>query len=439
MYSCGPTVYSYQHIGNMRAYIFADILKKTLEYNNLKVKQVINITDVGHLTSDADTGEDKLEKAAKKEGKSAEEISEFYFTIFKEDLKKLNISLPWKFVKATNHIQDQINLISKLEDKGFTYNTSDGIYFDSTKFKDYGKLARLKIEGLKEGLRVAKAEKKHKTDFALWKFSPKKEKRQQEWPSPWGVGFPGWHIECSAMSMKYLGETFDIHTGGEDHIPVHHTNEIAQSESATGKKFVNYWLHNAFLLNKEGKKISKSTGGFLTISELEKADYLPVHFRYLCLQTHYRKPLKFSLKNLDAVKNAITKIRRKIIEIHTQNHKGPDRTNEYSKKFLKAINDDLNTSAALDIFWKVLDDFDFDPLKKIALLEKFDKVLSLNINSMHKEEIQIPKEIQRLIKKREKARKNKNWAEADILRAMIKEKGFTVEDRADSQKISKTN
>ncbi|MBU2104420.1 MAG: class I tRNA ligase family protein, partial [Nanoarchaeota archaeon] len=247
MYTCGPTVYWYQHIGNLKAYIFADILKRTLKFNDYKVKHVINVTDVGHLTSDSDEGEDKIERAAAKEGKTAQEIAKFYFDLFLKDLKKLNIQEPAIWCKATEHIKEQIALIKKLEEKGFVYRTSDGIYFDTSKFKNYGKLAKLDIKGLKAGQRTNMREKKNKTDFALWKFSENPGKRQQEWNSPWGIGFPGWHLECSAMSMKYLGETFDIHTGGVDHIPIHHTNEIAQSESATGKRFVNYWMHENFL------------------------------------------------------------------------------------------------------------------------------------------------------------------------------------------------
>ncbi|HKZ34226.1 MAG TPA: cysteine--tRNA ligase, partial [Candidatus Nanoarchaeia archaeon] len=293
VYTCGPTVYWYQHIGNLRTYIFADILKRVFLYNNYKVKHIINVTDVGHLTSDADTGEDKIERAAKREGKTAREIADYYLRIFQEDFKKLNILEPNSWPKATEHIKEQIELIKKLEEKGFTYKTNDGIYFNTGKLKDYGKLARLKIRGLQAGKRISLGEKKNKTDFALWKFSPLGEKRQQEWDSPWGIGFPGWHIECSAMSMKYLGENFDIHTGGQDHIQIHHTNEIAQSEAATGKPFVRYWLHGAWLLFR-GRKISKSLGGLYTISELEKLGFEPIDFRYLCLGTHYRKPLSFT-------------------------------------------------------------------------------------------------------------------------------------------------
>ncbi len=436
MYSCGPTVYWYQHIGNLKAYIFADILKRTLLYNDYKLKHVINVTDVGHLTSDADEGEDKMEKAAKREGRSAQEIANRYLSIFQKDLEKLNILPPSIWSKATEHIKEQIKLIKILEKKGYTYRTSDGIYFDSTKFKDYGKLAKLKIEGLKAGKRIAIGEKKHKTDFALWKFSTPEEKRQQEWDSPWGVGFPGWHIECSAMSMKYLGEHFDIHTGGEDHIPIHHTNEIAQSESATGRKFVNYWLHEAFLLNK-GEKVSKSKGGLYTISELENLGYHPLTFRYFNLLTHYRKPMNFSLDNLDAAKTTYERIKRKIIELKQQEHKGKDLTEIYETKFLKELNDDLNMPKAVQVFYTALEDFNFSPKNKLKLLEKFDNVLGLNIKEMQETLLVLPKEVEFLINEREKLRKEKQWEKADILRERIKEKGYLIEDTSQGPKVAK--
>ena len=436
MYTCGPTVYWFQHIGNLRTYIFSDLLKRTLLYNNYKVKHVMNVTDVGHLTSDSDTGEDKIEKAAKKEGKSAKEIADFYLKVFKEDLKKLNILPPTIWSKATAHIKEQISLIKKLGKKSYTYKTSDGIYFNTSKFKSYGKLANINISGLKEGKRISIGEKKNKTDFALWKFSPSNKKRQQEWDSPWGVGFPGWHIECSAMSMKYLGSHFDIHTGGEDHIPIHHTNEIAQSEAATGKKFVNYWLHASFLLNK-GEKVSKSKGGLYTISELEKLGYSPLHFRYLSLMTHYRKPLNFSLENLDAAKTAYERLKRKIIEINSAHHKGSDQTKKYEAQFTNAVNDDLNAPKALKVLWNTIDDFNFAPKKKLALLKKFDSVLALGIKDMRESKIKIPEEIKKLLESRERFRKNKMWEEADIVRARIKENGFLVEDTPKGPKLSK--
>ena len=437
MYSCGPTVYSWQHIGNMRAYVFADILRRVIEYNGYKVKHVINVTDVGHLTSDADEGEDKMELASEKEGKTAGKIAQFYFQEFEKDVRKLNIEAPWKWAWATKHIKEQIELIKKLENKGYTYKTKDGIYFDSRKFKDYGKLARLNIKELRAGKRVDVGEKKHKTDFALWKFS--QEKRQQEWKSPWGVGFPGWHLECSAMAMKYLGNTLDIHTGGEDHISVHHTNEIAQSESATGKKFVNYWMHNGFLVDEEGRKVSKSKGGLYTITELEERGYKPEHFRYLLLLTYYRKPLHFSLENLDAARNAWERINRKVIELRKEKHKGVDRTKEYGLEFLKAVNDDLNTAKALDIFWKALNDFDFTPGRKIVLLEKFDRVLGLNIKGMKEKKVVVPAEVKKLLEQREQLRKQGKFAQADILRQRILELGYTVEDKPKSSVLIKNS
>ncbi len=439
MYTCGPTVYWYQHIGNLRTYIFSDLLKRVLLYNNLKVNQIINITDVGHLTSDADEGEDKMEKAAVKEGKSAQDIAKHYFDVFHEDLQKLNILEPSKWTKATEHIKEQIELIEELEKKGYTYKTRDGIYFDTSKLEDYGVLAGIKKEQIKAGKRVKVGEKKHNTDFALWKFSEEPGKRRQEWESPWGVGFPGWHIECSAMAMRYLGKTFDIHTGGEDHRQIHHPNEIAQSEAATGKKFVNYWIHGAFLLDREGEKVSKSTGGLFTLSELEAQGYSPMHYRYFCLQTHYRKPLQFSFDNLDAAKNAFERVKRKIIEIKATKHKGSDKTQEYAFLFKNAVNDDLNIPEALQVFLKVLDDTSFDSKKRIALLEKFDEVLGLGVSKMKEEVSDVPEEVQKLIDARERLRKAKLWAESDIIRQRIKEKGFTVLDTLQGPKIEKVN
>lgn len=434
MYSCGPTVYWFQHIGNMRTYIFSDVLRRVLEWNGLKVKHVINVTDVGHLTSDRDEGEDKIEVAAKKEKKSAKKIAEFYFKEFKKDLSKLNILEPWKWPRASEHIKEQILLIKKLEGKGFTYKTSDGIYFNSLKFKNYGELGRLNVKGLKKGKRIAFGEKKNKTDFALWKFSEKRGKRQQEWKSPWGVGFPGWHLECSAMGMKYLGSKFDLHTGGEDHVQIHHTNEIAQSEAATGKKFVNYWLHSAFLLNK-GEKVSKSKGGLYTISELEGEDYSALDFRYLCLMTHYRKSLNFSLENLDAARAALQRMKRKVVEMKKIHLKGNDFTRRYLELFEEAINDDLNMPRAMNVLWKVLDDYDFDSKEKLKLLEKFDLVLGLGVREMKEDKFRVPAEVKELVKEREKLRKEKMWVEADLLRERIKEKGFVVEDKENGEII----
>ena len=382
----------------------------------------MNVTDVGHLTSDADTGEDKIEKAAKKEGKSAKEIADYYLRIFKNDFKKLNIFNPTKWTKATEHIKEQIELIKKLEKKGFTYKTSDGIYFDTSKFKNYGKFAKLNVKRLKAGKRVSIKEKKNTTDFALWKFSDvsNSEKRQQEWKSPWGIGFPGWHIECSAMSMKYLGEKFDIHTGGMDHIPIHHTNEIAQSQAATGKKFVNYWIHGAFLISK-GEKISKSKGGLYTISELEKEGFSPITFRYLTLTTHYRKPLNFSIKNLKAAKNSYERLKNIISEIKDDK----ELNKKYLKEFEEAVNDDLNVPEALQILWNLIRDK--NAKGKYQTIKKMDSVLGLSL--LEKEKISISSNVKKLVEEREKYRKRKEWKKSDELRNKINKLGYVVEDK----------
>jgi cysteinyl-tRNA synthetase len=431
MYSCGPTVYWYQHIGNLRTYIFSDILKRVLEYNKFKVKQIMNVTDVGHLTSDANTGEDKIERAAKKEGKKATEITNYYWNIFKDDFKKLNIQNPTKWTKATEYIPEQIELIKKLEKKGFTYKTEDGIYFDTSKFANYAKFAKLNIDKLEAGKRVEIGDKKNKTDFVLWKFSPKDEKRQQEWESPWGIGFPGWHIECSAMAMKHLGTTMDIHTGGEDHIPIHHTNEIAQSEAATGKKFVNYWVHGAFLLSK-GEKVSKSKGGLYTVSELEDLGYNPLDYRYLCLTTKYRMPLNFKLEALDSAKNSLQRKKEKIQEFDNIS-KG--NITEFKKLFLEAINQDLNMPKVLAILQKVIKTNELGGKEKLSLVKDFDKVLALNLTKEIKEII--PKEIKNLAKERAIARKEKEWNLSDELRNKINSLGYEVKDTKEGQKIKK--
>jgi len=429
MYSCGPTVYWYPHIGNLRAYIFSDIVRRVLLYDGFKVKQVMNVTDVGHLTSDADEGEDKMERAAAKEGKKAPDIANFYLGVFREDIKKLNIIEPSIWCKATEHIREQIELIKKLEAKGYTYKTSDGIYFDTSKFKDYGKLAKLKIEGLKAGKRIDMKEKRNKTDFALWKFSTELGKRQQEWPSPWGIGFPGWHIECSAMSMKYLGETFDIHTGGEDHISIHHTNEIAQSEAASGKKFVNYWLHGAFLTFK-GEKVSKSKGGLYTISELEEQGFNALDYRYLYLTASYRTQLEFSIENLKNAQNSYNRLKNIIQELKDDGRENK----EYLKEFEKAINDDLNMPQAMQTLWKMLRDEKASG--KVKTIEKMDSVFGLDL--LKKVEGKIPSEIFGLVKEREKARKEKDWKKSDELRDKIKKLGFEVTDTNDGSRVRKS-
>jgi len=427
LYTCGPTVYHYAHIGNLRTYIFEDILKRVLLYNKFKVKHVMNITNVGHLTSDSDTGEDKMEKGAKREGKSVWQIADFYTKAFMEDIKKLNIIKANIFCKATDYIKEQIELITKLEKKGFTYIIEDGVYFDTSKLKDYGKLAKLDIEGLKAGTRVEFVKgKKNITDFALWKFSPKDKKRQMEWDSPCGKGFPGWHIECSAMSMKFLGETFDIHCGGIDHIPVHHTNEIAQSETATGKKFVNYWMHGEFL-NLEKEKMAKSGENFITLSTLEKRDFDPLAYRFFCLSAHYRSSLNFSFEALESAKNGFEKLKNKIWEIKKEKDKVKKEIKEkYQEEFLKLINNNLDMPGALALLWDLIKEKEISGKSKLDLILDFDKIFGLNLKDIKEEKI--PKEILNLVKQREKARQERNFAESDKLRKLIQEKGYTIED-----------
>src|SRR3989344_8942667 len=431
-YSCGPTIYWYQHIGNMRTYIFNDILKRVLLYNKFKVKHVMNYTDVGHLTSDEDTGEDKIEKAAKKEGKTAREITDYYSKVFEQDCKKLNIIKPSIIARATDNIKEQINLINVLTKKHYTYKTSDGIYFDTSKLKDYGKLAKLNIKELQEGKRIGIKEKRNKTDFALWKFSEEPGVRQQEWDFEGKKGYPGWHIECSAMSSKYLGKQFDIHTGGREHIPVHHTNEIAQSEAAFGKKpWVKYWLHAEWLTFK-GKKISKSTGGLYTISELERQGFDPLDFRYLTLTTIYRKRLNFDMESLKSARISFEKLKNIILELKNKKDSKGD-VKQYNKKFLEAVNDDLNVPKGLSILWQVLRDNKIGSRKKYSLALKFDKVLGLNLKNVRKEII--PEEIKLMAEERENYRRLKEWKKSDEIREAIRKKGYQVEDTSEGYKI----
>ncbi|MDP3986386.1 MAG: cysteine--tRNA ligase [Candidatus Veblenbacteria bacterium] len=425
LYTCGPTVYAPPHIGNLRTYLFEDLLKRVLLMNAYQVNHVMNITDVGHLTSDADEGEDKMEKGSQREGKSVWEIAEFYTTMFKQNMAELNILEPNVWCKATDHITEQLALIQQLEAKGLTYKTSDGIYFDTAKLKDYGKLAKLDAKGLKEGARVeANPEKRNPTDFALWKFSPPagepEKKRQMEWDSPWGVGFPGWHIECSAMSMKYLGETFDIHCGGIDHIPVHHTNEIAQSEAATGKPFVKYWLHGEFLVV-DAKRMGKSEGNLLTLDWLTKEGITPLAYRYFCLMTHYRKPLNFSLEAALSAQKALQNLQDKVATMGEPSVGCA----EYEEKFKAALNDDLNAPQGLAIVWELMKSSYPNSAKKQSLL-KMDEVLGLGLKDVPT--LTMPPEVEALVEERERIRRDKDFAKADDIRIRIKELGFTVDD-----------
>ena len=432
IYTCGPTVYHYAHIGNMRTYIMEDVLVRALNFCGYGVKRCMNITDVGHLVSDADDGEDKMEIGARREGKTAYEIARFYTKAFMEDYSALNCLQPDILCPATEYVGEMINLGIALERKGYTYSTSDGIYFDTSKLPDYGKLAgRKHIEGIEEGHRVAiNSEKRNAADFAIWKFSPKDQQRQMEWHSPWGVGFPGWHMECSAMAMKNLGETIDIHCGGEDHIAVHHTNEIAQSEAATGKTFANYWMHVRFLINSDGK-MSKSKGDFLTVATLP-IDYVPLAYRYYCLQTHYRKQLEFSWEGMKAAQQGLKGLRTLACKAKKEaNDKMEvlDAETPYVIKFANAISDDLNMSAALAATWETLKDSSLPAEKRYAFAVAADNVLALDLfKEDQPENEELPSEIKSMIKEREEARKAKDWAKSDEIRNELLKKGISVKD-----------
>ena len=424
MYNCGPTVYFFPHIGNMRSYILADILRRTIEYSGSKVKQVINITDVGHLVSDGDEGEDKIEKSAQKEGKTAFDIARFYENAYYQDLKDLNIkSDDTKFPRATEHIKEQIEILKILEEKGFAYKTSDGLYFDTSKFKDYGKLGNINIKEQKEGARIeTNIEKRNPSDFALWKYSPSAsggEKRLQEWESPWGVGFPGWHIECSAMSRKYLDQPFDIHTGGIDHIPVHHNNEIAQSECAFGVPLANFWLHNEFI-TVEGEKMSKSLGNIFTISDLKKRQIHPLAFRLWLLSGHYRSPMNFTW---DAVLGAHKTLEKLIFEFDNLSKEDIDK--ETIEKFESFLGDDLDTPKALALLHNA-----FNLKKSKKTIQEMDKILGLNFSFLSKKiKENISDEVMELKNERDTARKEKNWQKSDELREEIEKEGYILEDR----------
>jgi len=439
MYSCGPTVYESAHIGHYRAYVFVDTLKRLFAFNGLKVRSVMNITDVGHLTSDADMGEDKVEKAAREKQMSAWDIAEYYTKDFFSAMQKLNVKRPDIVCRATDHVTQMVELIQKLEEKGFTYRTSDGIYFDTSRFAKYPNFARLDLQQLKEGARVEpNPEKRNPSDFAVWKFSPAGTKRHMEWDSPWGVGFPGWHIECSAMSMHYLGETFDIHTGGIDHIPVHHTNEIAQSEAATGRKSVRYWLHNEFLMV-NGEKMSKSKHNFYTLADIEAKGFDPLSLRYLFLTAHYRSKINFTWKSLEAAEHALNTLRELILEMRSSKNKeseGQEKSESNRRKFLEAINDDMNTPAALSTVWELVHKKDIDDRSRLDLLLKFDEVLGLGLkDAKPQKERELSDEIKEFVKKREKLRRQGKYGEADEIRKKLDEEfGVIIEDAPEGTK-----
>jgi cysteinyl-tRNA synthetase len=438
LYTCGPTVYNYAHIGNLRTYIFEDILKRVLLYNGFRVKHVMNITDVGHLTGDRDMGEDKIEKGAAREGKSAWDIAGYYTDAFKNDIAKLNILEPDIWCRATDTIPEQIALVQTLADKGYTYQTRDGIYFDTAKVKDYAKLSNQNLDALQEGARVEKnPEKKNATDFALWKLSPKNVQRQMEWDSPWGVGFPGWHLECSTMSMKFLDKNLDIHCGGTDHVDVHHTNEIAQSEAATGEKFFNFWMHGAFLNIRGGKKMAKSTENFLTLENtFVKQGIHPLVYRFAAFQTHYRKPMEYSPEAVQAAQNGLRHLQNQIREIAEAPKTSPRSVEtDFKEKFLKAVNADLNMPRAMAVVQELLKSRCPDS-EKLRTIIDFDRILGLDLDKVDKTDI-LPLEIQQMVENRKKARVEKNWEMSDRLRDDIQARGYVVQDTKDGMKVFK--
>lgn len=429
LYTCGPTVYDYPHLGNWTGYIYWDVLVRTLTNAGYDVNWFMNITDVGHLTSDADEGEDKLEKGARREGKTAWQVAEFYTEDFLQGLKLLNIIVPREhLIKATDHIPEQIQLVTQLEEKGYTYKTDDGVYFDTTKLDDYGKLARLDIAGLQAGSRVGIGQKRSITDFALWKFSPANQKRDMEWDSPWGKGFPGWHLECSAMAMKYLGQTLDIHAGGIDHIPVHHTNEIAQSEAATKQPFANYWLHNNHLLIND-EKISKSEGNGITLQDIQKRGYSARVFRLFVLQSHFRTQSNFSWDLLEAAQQRLEGLQAFAdLRFQQQPHAiRLDESIENTRQLLQnALENDLNTPKALALL-SGLEDAASNGLHAKnfdSFIDWLDTLLGLDLTKS----VDISTEQKDQIIAREKARNNKDFAQSDQLRQKLSSQGILVRD-----------
>ncbi|OGH51550.1 MAG: cysteine--tRNA ligase [Candidatus Levybacteria bacterium RIFCSPLOWO2_12_FULL_37_14] len=449
MYACGPTVYDYQHIGHMRRYVGDDILIRALEFNGFKVKQAMNITNVGHLVSDSDTGEDKMEKGARKFGMSVWDIAKKFEKQFFNSMDALNISRPDILMHAADYIQEQIVFIQILEQKGFAYKIEDGIYFDTSKVPNYTKLSGQNVDELKAGARIEMVKgKKHLTDFALWKFSypngrpfdlakdTSLSRRQMEWASPYGLGFPGWHIECSTMAIKGLDtETLDIHTGGIDHISIHHTNEIAQSESATGKEFVKYWVHHNFL-HVDGNKMSKSTGNIWTVEDVIKKGFDPLALRYLYLQTHYRQEMNFTWDSLEAAQVAYKRLIEEVAKLRDPKVGCA----EYEEKFLEAINDDLNTAKALSVVWEMIKSDQPDSAKAESLL-KMDQVLGLDFDSAKQKKktikIVVPAEVQLLIEERNGLRKQGSYTQADHVRNKIKKLGYNIKDTEKGVQIEK--
>lgn len=442
LYTCGPTVYDYDHLGHAWNYTQADILRRVLEYNGYRVKHQLNITDVGHLESSADTGEDKIEKSAREKKKSVWQIAKYFTKIYFANRKKLNILEPHIISKATDHIPEMIALIKKIFQKGSAYQIDDGVYFSVEKFPRYGLLSGNTLKKLKAGARIEiNPQKKHPADFALWKITPKNINRQMEWDSPWGKGFPGWHIECSAMSMKYLGPTIDIHTGGEDNIFPHHECEIAQSETATGKKFVRYWFHPRFL-TVEGQKMSKSLKNFYTLTDIEKKGFSPLDLRYLFLTSHYRSKLNFTWQSLIANQKSLITLHNFLLNLQLSSPKKTTGISlkKYQENFLKAINNDLNIPRALAVLWQLIGDYYKKPDKFnvgeiYKLILDWDKIFGLNLKK-----VKLPlisQKIKKLIKKRDELRRGKKWQEADDLRKKIITLGYLLEDTPQGTVIKK--
>ena len=440
MYCCGPTVYHFAHIGNLRTYVFEDLLRRTLDYAGLHSNHIVNITDVGHLTSDADTGEDKMEKGAAREGKSVWEIADYYTKAFMKDWERLNIVAPTRWTKATDHIPEQIDLVKALEEKGFAYVVEgDGIYFDTAKFPRYGDFAGLDIQGLQAGARVAAVEgKRSATDFALWKFSPRDKQRAMEWDSPWGRGFPGWHIECSAMAMKHLGATLDIHCGGTDHIRVHHTNEIAQSEAATGKLFARFWMHGGWLLEAPtedggGGKMSKSSGEFVTLDVLLQKGYSAMDYRYFCLSAHYRQYLNFSWKGMDTARDSLRSLRKRTDPLVGKASGIVSETAKaWQRRYVEAACDDLGFPQVLAVLHQLAKDPDLLEGERAALVADCDRLLGLRLTEVEeKAPAVLPADLAALLDERLAARKAKNWKRSDEIRDLFKAGGFAIKDNPD--------
>ena len=437
IYSCGPTVYSFAHIGNLRTYVFVDNLRRVLKYNGYNLKHVMNITDVGHLTSDADTGEDKMEKAARKEGKNPYEIAEYYTKYFMEDMKKLDIDMPNIISKATDNIPEMLEMVKEILKNGYAYETSKGIYFDVSKLDKYPVLSNNSVDGQEAGARIeVDKEKRNPYDFAIWIKAP--ENHMMKWESPWGLSYPGWHLECSAIGRKFLGEHFDIHTGGVDHIPIHHENEISQSKGATGQIPANYWMHSEFLLI-DGGKMSKSLGNIYTLKTLEDNGIEPLAFKLFCFSAHYRNKLNFTFDGVKAQVKALERLRdgyKKHLEGNEEVEE--EKIKEYENRFHEAINDDLNMPLAMGVVWEVIRE-EKKSKKYAELIEKFDEVLGLDLKNYqnYQKEIEIPENIKELIEKRNQARKEKNWEESDKIRDEIQKLGYNIKDTKEGIKIEK--